>query len=199
MLTPVPAPARDADAITEERRWLALGGVVTGTCLGVALQLSNGVLVPGALALVVLAFVLSAMAASVTRPARLARLDAPGVRVVGLTALAIHVGYLYTSLPGLYLQLGPDGLRPFHLGVTVLAIVGASAAWSSPRWARFQIAVVVAAHAALGAWIIHRSPYPAIDVHIFHRYAIYALRSGIDPYAITFPDIYHSAAYYGPG
>jgi len=36
-------------------------------------------------------------------------------------------------------------------------------------------------------------------VHTFHRYAIYALRAGTDPYAITFPDIYRSGAYYGPG
>ena len=47
---------------------------------------------------------------------------------------------------------------------------------------------------ALGAWIIHRSPDPPIDVHLFHRYAIAALRSGVDPYAITFPDIYHDSA-----
>ena len=51
----------------------------------------------------------------------------------------------------------------------------------------------------MGAWIIRRSPYPPIDVHTFHRYAIYALRDGIDPYAITFPDIYRSGGYYGPG
>ena len=61
----------------ENRRWLALGGVISATCLGVALQLSNGILVPRALALVVLAFVLSAAAAALPRPAHLLRLDAP--------------------------------------------------------------------------------------------------------------------------
>ena len=127
------------------------------------------------------------------------RLDAPAVRFLGLVALAIQLAYLYTDLPALYLQQDADGLRAFHAGLAVLAIVGASAAWPRPRWAKLQIAALVVAHAAIGAWIIHRSPYPPIDVHTFHRYAIYALRSGADPYAITFPDIYRSGAYYGPG
>ncbi len=183
----------------ENRRWLALGGVISATCLGVALQLSNGILVPRALALVVLAFVLSAAAAALPRPAHLLRLDAPAVRFVGLAALAIHLMYLFTSPPALYVQFDAEGLRRFHAGLAVLAIAGASAAWPSPRWAKLQILVLIAAHAALGAWIIQRSPYPPIDVHTFHRYAIYALRDGIDPYAITFPDIYRSGAYYGPG
>lgn len=183
----------------ENRRWLALGGVISATCLGVALQLSNGILVPRALALVVLAFVLSAAAAALPRPAHLLRLDAPAVRFVGLAALAIHLMYFFTSPPALYVQFDAEGLRRFHAGLAVLAIAGASAAWPSPRWAKLQILVLIAAHAALGAWIIQRSPYPPIDVHTFHRYAIYALRDGIDPYAITFPDIYRSGAYYGPG
>ena len=46
---------------------------------------------------------------------------------------------------------------------------------------------------------LHRSPNPPIDVHLFHRYAIAALRSGVDPYAITFPDIYQGRVYYGSG
>ena len=183
----------------ENRRWLALGGLISATCLGVALQLSNGILVPQALALVVLAFVLSAAAAALPRPAHLLRLDAPAVRVVGLAALAIHLTYLFTSSPALYVQLDAEGLRRFHAGLAVLAVAGASAAWPSPRWTKLQIVVLIVAHAALGAWIIRRSPYPPIDVHTFHRYAIYALRDGVDPYAITFPDIYRSGAYYGPG
>ena len=91
-------------------------------------------------------------------------------------------------------------LTTFQSGVAVLAIVCASTAWSRPRWARpLQIVALVTAHAALGVWIIHHSPNPAIDVHLFHRYAIDALRSGVDPYAITFPDIYQGKVYYGPG
>ena len=192
--------AADADRSIEERRWLALGGVLAGTCLGVALQLSNGILVPWALPLVAIAFALTAISAVMPRPAHLARVDARVVRLLGLAALAFHVGYLYTWLPAIYLRLGADGLTPFRSGVAVLAIVCASTAWSRGRWAKpLQIVALVVAHAALGAWIIHRSPNPPIDVHLFHRYAIAALRSGVDPYAITFPDIYQGRVYYGSG
>jgi hypothetical protein len=190
----------NADRIVEDRRWLAVGGVLAGTCLGVALQLSNGILVPGALTLVAIALVLTAAAAVLPRPAHLARVDARVVPLLGLAALAIHLGYLYTSLPAIYLRLDARGLAPFQSGVAFLAVVGASTVWSRARWARpLQIGALVAAHAALGVWIIQHSPNPAIDVHMFHRYAINALRSGIDPYAITFPDIYHDKVYYASG
>jgi hypothetical protein len=193
-------PGVDADRITEDRRWLALGGVLAGTCLGVGLQLSNGILVPGALTLVAIAFALTAAAAVMPRPAHLARVDARLVPLLGLAALAIHLGYLYTWLPAIYLRPGAGGLAPFQSGVAFLAMAGASTAWSRPRWAKpLQIAALVAAHAALGVWIIQRSPNPAIDVHVFQRYAISALRSGIDPYAITFPDIYQDKVYYASG
>ena len=192
--------AVDADRSIEDRRWLALGGVLAGTCLGAALQLSNGILVPWALPLVTIAFALTAVSAVMPRPAHLARVDARLVPLLALAALAIHLGCLYTSLPGIYLRLNRAGLMPFQSGVAVLAIVCASTAWSPGRWAKpLQIVALVVAHAALGAWIIHRSPNPPIDVHLFHRYAIDALRSGVDPYTITFPDIYQGRVYYGSG
>jgi hypothetical protein len=194
-----PATA-DADRILEQRRWLAVGGVLAATCLGLALQMSNGILVPWALPIVAAAFALTVLVAAVPRPAPLARLDARIVWLLGFAALAIHVGCLYASPPALYLRLDADGLAPFHWGLAVLALVGGSIAWPGLRWARpLQIAALVATHAALGAWIIHRTPHPPIDVHEFHRFAIHALRSGIDPYAITFPDIYRGTVYYGTG
>jgi hypothetical protein len=202
--------AVEADRHVEDRRWLAVGGVLAGTCLGVALQLSNGILVPRGhpldylslvgLTLVAVALALTAGSAVMPRPARLARMDARVVPLLGLAALAIHLGFLYTSLPAIYLRRGADALTTFQSGVAVLAIVCASTAWSRPRWARpLQIVALVTAHAALGVWIIHHSPKPAIDVHLFQRYAIDALRSGVDPYAITFPDIYQGTVYYGSG
>jgi hypothetical protein len=194
-----PPATTDEDRTLEDRRWLALGGILAATFLGVALQLSNGILVPTALGLVAVAFVVTLVAGVIPRPARLAPLDARIVPVVGLAALAIHVWYLFTSLPAIYLRLDEGGLTPFHTGIVALAVVGATVGWSSPRWRPLQIGALVAAHAALGVWVIHRSPNPAIDVHLFHRYAINALRSGVDPYAITFPDIYQGTVYYGPG
>jgi len=97
---------------------------------------------------------------------------------------------------------GP-GLATYHRGLGVLAIVlGSIVIVGTPRWAKpLQIGALVAVHCAIGVWMIDRSPEPAIDVHVFQRYAISALRSGANPYAITFPDIYRfqNGDYYGPG
>ena len=96
--------AVEADKKIEDRRWLAVGGLLAGTFLGVALQLSNGILVPGALTLVAVALALTVAAAVMPRPAHLARVDARLVPLLGLAALAIHLGCLYTSLPAIYLR-----------------------------------------------------------------------------------------------
>jgi hypothetical protein len=69
-----------------------------------------------------------------------------------------------------------------------------------PRWLRpLPIAALVAVHFALGVWVLHHSPPPAIDVNIFQRDSIAALRHGRDPYGITFPDIYADLDNYGEG
>jgi uncharacterized membrane protein len=47
--------------------------------------------------------------------------------------------------------------------------------------------------------VLHNAPVPTIDVNIFQRDSIAALRHGHDPYGITFPDIYADLDYYGTG
>lgn len=44
----------------------------------------------------------------------------------------------------------------------------------------------------LGIWMVHSSPRPAIDVWEFQQRAANELLHGRNPYAMTFPDIYHS-------
>jgi hypothetical protein len=184
----------------EYSRWLAPGGALAAIVLGLALQISGGLLDNRALLCVVLAFVVVIAAAVTPRPARFAALDARIVPVLALVGLFVQTGLLYTSAPGMYLRLEEGSLLPFYWGLAALAAVGGSVVWGVPRWARpLLIGALVTAHFALGMWMIHYSPDPAIDVHMFHRYSLAALRSGVDPYAITFPDIYHNAQYYGPG
>ena len=200
MLNLAYSPPVDVARRIEDARWLAPAGVVSAICLGLALQISNGFLIPSALGLVVAAFALMIGAVVTPRPAHFARLDASIVALLGVAGLVLHLGCLYTSSPGLYLELQEAGLAPFHWGLAILAVVGGSVVSGPPRWTKLlQIGALVAAHGALGVWIIHQSPNPPIDVHMFHRYAIAALRLGENPYAMTFPDIYHSAVNYGPG
>ena len=199
MLNLASAPPVDAARSIECRRWLAPASVAAAGCLGLALQISNGVRDPAALGLVAASGALIVAAVVTPRPAHLARWDARIVLVMALAALGLQLWQLYTALPALYLRLDAAGLAPFQWGVALLAVAAATVLWSTPRWAKpLQVAALAAAHAALGIWIIRRSPHPAIDVHLFHEYAISALRSGVDPYAITFPDIYQNSAYYGP-
>ena len=122
------------------------------------------------------------------------------VPLLALVGLFVQMGLLYNSAPGMYLRLEQGSMVPFYWALAALAAVGGSVVWGMPRWARpLLIGALVTAHFAIGVWMIHYSPDPAIDVHMFNRYSIAALRSGVDPYAITFPDIYANAKYYGPG
>jgi hypothetical protein len=184
----------------EYARWLAPGCAVAAICLGVALQISNGFLQSAALGLVAIGFGLLVVAAVTPRPASVAGWDARIVGLIGLAGLVLHLFYLYDSLPGMYLQLGNGTLATFHWGLGILAVV-AVIVLGAPGPARpLQIAALLAAHCALGIWMIHRSPHPAIDVYVFQKSAIAALRSGTNPYAMTFQDIYRDTlATYGHG
>ncbi len=184
----------------EDARWLAPAGVIAAICLGWALQLSNGFLDSTAMALVAVAFGVFVTATVLPRPIRLAHLDPRIVRALTATGLALHLWYLLTVPPGMYLQVEPGGQVLFSGGILVIAAVGAAALWGPTGWTKTALIFILAGtHFGLGAWVMRHSPDPAIDVHMFHRYAIDALRSGVNPYAITFPDIYKNADFYGPG
>ncbi len=184
----------------EAARWLAPGCVAAAICLGVALQLSNGFLHARGLALVTIALLLTSGAVAIVRPARRVFRDRDVVRLLAAAGLAIHAGYLLTSVPGFYVQIEPGGLGAFRFGVVLLTVLGALAiARPSVRSAAAVAGGLVVVHAALGVWVMQRSPDPAIDVHIFQKYAVAALRHWENPYGLTFPDIYNNAGFYGEG
>jgi hypothetical protein len=193
------SPPVDVAEGVERRRGLAPLGAAAAIALGLSLQVSNGVQEPTAMALAVLSLALMIVAVVTPRPAKWVRFDARLVAVIGAAGLILHLERLATSPPALYLRLQAQGMAPFQSGLAMLMVVAASMLITVPRrFTPLQVGALVATHAALGTWIIHRSPGPLIDVHLFHKYAIAALREGTNPYAITFPDIY-SGAYYGPG
>ena len=198
---PSPGFARAAHAVgVESERWLAPALVLTSVSLGAGLQVSDGMLSPKALALTVAAFALLLAAAVLPRSRRLAAFDAYGVPLLAAAGLTAHFWALFRAEPVPYPGVSSAGLSTFYVGLAVLA-VAAGVALCSRRFAFTVTATValVATHFALGVWIIHHYPAPPIDVHIFQRDAIAALRSGTNPYAITFPNIYSNTNYYGPG
>lgn len=197
--------ARAARAVgLESERWLAPALVLASVTLGAALQTSDGTLSPKALALTVAAFALLLSAAVLPRSRRLAAFDTDGVPLLAAAGVTAHFWALYTSQPINVLGVRgaglSTGLSTFHVGLAVLNLA-AGVALLSRRFA-FTVAAtaaLVAVHFALGVWIIQHNPAPPIDVHIFQRDAVAALRSGTNPYAITFPNIYSHTNYYGPG
>ena len=199
-LAPGEAPVDADPEALEAARWLAPGCAAAAICLGVALQISNGFLHPIGLALVTLALSLTLAAVVIGRPAGWVRRDRGLVRWLATAGLLVHAGYLLSSVPGFYVQLDANGLRLFQAGVVLLTVFGATAiARPSARHAAWLAVGLVAVHAALGVWVMRRSPDPAIDVHIFQKYAVAALRHGENPYSLTFPDIYGNSAFYGEG
>lgn len=200
----VPTPVAPVNAQVapspEERRWMAPAALIATVAIGRALQINNGAMAPEALIWVSLAFALVLGATVIPRPARAARIDGWLVPLAALVGLVANLGQLYTALPASHLLLRSSSLLSFHWGLTGLAVVGASVIRGGSRGGmRAQVVALIAVHAALGIWIIQHSPAPHIDVFVFQRNAVAALRTGVDPYTLTFPNIYPDAAFYGPG
>jgi hypothetical protein len=184
----------------ERARWFAPVSVVVVLALGRALQIADGVLHPAAILWVAVSLGLVAAATVLPRPAHLVYLDRYLVPIVGLGGLLLQIGQLFAKLPGKHMQLAAGYETPLRWGLVALGAAGAWAIAGAPRQARkYQILLLVVAHAALGAWVIRLSPSPFIDVFVFQREAIAALRHGIDPYGITFPNIYGHTMFYGDG
>jgi len=91
-----------------------------------------------------------------------------------------------------------------RLGVAPLLVaaagVGVILAAILRRRARLvTLAIPIGIHAAVGIWVIRSTPDPFIDVYRWQVEALHALGRGINPFAITMPNIYSDGAFYGPG
>ena len=184
----------------EAARWLAPGCLAAAILLGIALQLTNGFLLPSGLALVTAALGLLVLAVSLPRRVSWQARDRRLVQVLAVGGVLAHEYALLTASPGVYVNAGPGALATFHQGVLGVAVLaGLLVALPGSRATRPLVLALVVAHAALGLWVIRHSPDPAIDVHVFQRDGVTALLHGQNPYALTFPDIYDTERFYGQG
>ena len=79
-----------------------------------------------------------------------------------------------------------------------LLVVGLLAAAAMVRWRWVGcagLAAFILAHTLLGAWVIHHTPNPHIDVWHFQQEACKALLEGKNPYAIDMPNVYGKDAF----
>jgi hypothetical protein len=169
--------------------------------LGHALEVSNGNLHP--LALWWLSVAALGCAVGLALPQRVAQ---EGIGEVALVAvlgagLVLELSELLTTRPGMYVHYAPGWHLPFFRGLAAAAIVsGSLLPRARATWLKHpQVLILLGIHLWLGLWMIHASPLPHIDVYVFQRDASAALLRGEDPYALTFPNIYGSAAFYGHG
>src|SRR6185436_11850709 len=167
--------------------------------LGKALQIRDGFYDETALTWLTAALLLCAVAVftlkwPVITSARLELLP----RSVAALAITWHVALLLTKSPGMYLQPRAN-IQWFNAGVVVLAALALVGIAGLKPLARLWFPPLLAIHFALGVWMIHASPSPAIDVVVVHREAIDAMSNGRSPYAISFDNIYSpESGFYNP-
>lgn len=194
-----PSSAQQAAPDREARGPLAVALAVAAVALGHALEISSGILHPDAIFWLTVAFAAAAVGLLAPGARILERLGGQPAALILIAGAALQLAELLTTPPGAYLRLSAAGYAPFFHGLAVMG-VAAGAALTTERWVKhLAVAVLLVEHALLGAWMIHSSPAPYIDVYIFQRDASEALLHGINPYTLTFPDIYGNSLFYGPG
>jgi hypothetical protein len=184
-----------------ERAHLAPLLSVAAVTLGYAIQFGNGARHPDSMALLTVALVASLLAVVMPDPrhARVVQMaERATILLLGIGLIGQFI-FLATSSPAVYLRPGRNGFTSFLTGIAVAAVLAGAGLGGKPWLGRLRLPVLVGVHVALGSWIIHYSPNPHIDVYTFHVEAFRALGQGINPFAITMPNIYGHEEFYGPG
>ena len=187
--------------MTRSDRWQdAFFLAAAAIALGNAVHIANGFLDPEAITYLSWAFVFCALAVLMPRVNWLERgRESPTVLL--LTAgLIFQFGKLLTDPPGIYLLVeGPQAYVTYYKGLIAAAVVAGSLVPNGTWFRNSRILALLAIHFALGLWLIHASPSPAIDVFLFQRDGINQLFAGGNPYAMTYLDIYGESTVYGEG
>jgi hypothetical protein len=191
--TPAPTPAPTGDRALAQA---ALAGAAA--VLGWTLQVSSGHVHPTAILGLTAALALAALGVAAPRAPRVEALgELPAVAVLACGIL-VEVGELLVSPPAMFIPPSVS-LVPFRVGVACAGALALAGLARSPAVRRVQLPLLLGVHFLLGAWVLHASPAPVIDVHVVQRGGLEALLGGRNPYAITFPNPYHSTVMYGPG
>ena len=169
--------------------------------LGLALQVNFGQYHPAAMPWLTVALLACVAAAALPNFGRASILNWRPDQLVLAGALAAQFAMLYSRDPGATLTAeSSDEPALFRAGVALAAALTAVGV-SGTRAARLAVPLLLLTHLSLGVWIIRAAPMPRVDVQVFQRDAAAALLDGRNPYAMTFPDVYHGRlpALYGPG
>ncbi|MEQ1908609.1 MAG: hypothetical protein ABMA15_07285, partial [Vicinamibacterales bacterium] len=172
---------------------------VAAVVLGAALQVADGVLSPRALIFMAAALLLVTAGVVTRRSHSFRSLDTKILPPLCAVGLVLQVGQLYISAPGINLRMDAQFTAVFTAGIAALALVGAVIVSGPSRRSGLALGALVAIHFAVGVWVIWHVQGIFIDVDVFQRQSVDALRHGINPYSITFPNIYSDDRFYAPG
>jgi hypothetical protein len=186
--------------------------ILAALAVGLAIQWHDGEYTPSAVALIGIA--IGCVAVAVGSFGSLFFLQRRGggskpqaVMLVLGFAIIVQLAALFIAWPSQDLHpAGGASLVAFRLGLICVTTGIVIALFTrSARLRAAAVASIVLLFVLLGFWIVHATPHPPIDVWLFERDAARELLHGRNPYAMTFPDIYHSTLpgypqpVYGPG
>lgn len=166
--------------------------------LGHALAIRNGRAEGGALGYLTIAIALVALAVLLPRRGDGAAVQRSTSLAAGVVLAASFVE-LFTTLPTGNVQAGSWPMLWFNGVSAVAAVLAGGLLTPRPLLGRLHFPALVLTFVYLGAFVLHNSPAPHIDVFTFHKDSLYTLVRGQNPYTLTFPNIYGHAAFYGPG
>jgi hypothetical protein len=181
--------------------WLTSSALtLAALALGLALQVNFGQYHPAAMPWLAMALAACVTAAVMPNVGRVTLAGWRPDQLMLAVALGVQFALLYATAPAATLKLDtPDDIVPFQAGIALSAALAAVGV-SGTRVARAAVSLLLLAHLALGVWIIRATPAPGVDVYTFQRDACDALLHGVNPYSITFADMYDGRLpVYGPG
>ena len=166
--------------------------IVAAVCVGLAIHLLDGEYTPAGIGLITLALVSNILALIGHR--WLKAIDTWAVPLL-LCGLLFEFAALITAWPGVDLPHGGRfQLAPFYAGLVVALASIAAGTFGSSRVIQVSwFPILLASSLGLSIWMVRSSPDPRIDVFVFQQEASAELLKGRNPYAMTFPDIYHSS------
>jgi hypothetical protein len=177
----------------------ALICLLSAMLLGLALHLNDGHYSTPAVACTALSFLLCAI--GTLMPGR-----SPGLsvrasrRILCALAGALMLIMMFRTAGASIMTVSPADQTPYQVGVGIAVIALGMIGAGSKRVALIGFIALLVTHTAIGVWKIRSAPAPKIDVFIFQTDAPHALAQGINPYTITFENIYGPDTYvYGPG
>jgi hypothetical protein len=166
--------------------------------LGIILQFTNGSVPPGLMsrAMAGMSVVALLCAWAVLMPsASISRVDR---WLAGM--LFLQLALFFVKRPALSMEpTDRSWIPPFIVGISLVAVAAGLAIRDWRRFGRWLLPTATVVFVALNLWVLRHTPSPGIDVITFQREGLRALSEGVNPYAITMPQVYGNPEYYGPG